>query len=116
MVSAGRVALTGASDHFDHYSVETDKYFSVAAYSPKRGQFAVVFQDITSAKRAEAALAEARARLKEGQDNPEVYRTASGQTFRNVAKYDEKVNALQEEVSSHEKNVEALKREIANLK
>lgn len=62
------------------------------------------------------ALEEARARLKEGQDNPEVYRTASGQTFRNVAKYDEKVNALQEEVSSHEKNVEALKTELSRFK
>ena len=33
------------------------------------------------------ALEEARLKLKEGQDNPEVYKTASGQTFRNVAKY-----------------------------
>lgn len=62
------------------------------------------------------ALEEARVKLKEGQDNPEVYRTASGQTFRNVAKYDEKVNALQEDVSAHEKNVEAIKTELSNLK
>jgi Domain of unknown function (DUF4124) len=62
------------------------------------------------------ALEEARLNLKEGQDNPEVYKTASGQTFRNVAKYDEKVNALQEEVSAHEKNVQALKTELSNLK
>lgn len=62
------------------------------------------------------ALDEARVKLKEGQDTPEVYKTPSGQTFRNVAKYDEKVNALQEEVSSHEKNVEALKTELSNLK
>lgn len=61
-------------------------------------------------------LQEARAKLKEGQDNPEVYKNASGQTFRNVAKYEEKVNALQEEVSAHEKNVEALKTELSNLK
>ena len=62
------------------------------------------------------ALEEARIRLKEGQDNPEVYKNASGQTFRNVAKYEEKVNALQEEVSAHEKNVKALQTELANLK
>jgi hypothetical protein len=62
------------------------------------------------------ALEEARTNLKEGQDNPEVYKNASGQTFRNVAKYEEKVNALQEEVSAHEKNVEALQAELANLK
>ena len=62
------------------------------------------------------ALEEARAKLKEGQDNPEVYKGANGQTFRNVPKYEEKVNALQEEVTSHEKNVEALQTELSNLK
>jgi hypothetical protein len=62
------------------------------------------------------ALEEARLKLKEGQDNPEVYKGANGQTFRNVAKYDEKVSALQADVDSHEKNVEALKTELSNLK
>jgi hypothetical protein len=62
------------------------------------------------------ALEEARARLKEGQESPEVYKGPDGKTFRNVAKYEEKVNALQEEVSSHEKNVQALQTELSNLK
>lgn len=62
------------------------------------------------------ALDDARAKLKEGQDTPEVYRNANGQTFRNVAKYNEKVSALQEDVDSHEKNIEALKTELSNLK
>ena len=62
------------------------------------------------------ALEEARQKLKEGQDSPEVYKGANGQTFRNVAKYDEKVNALQEDVSAHEKNIQALKTELSNLK
>ena len=62
------------------------------------------------------ALEEARAKLREGQENPETYKGPNGQTFRNVAKYEEKVNALQEDVSSHEKNVEALKTELSNLK
>lgn len=61
------------------------------------------------------ALEEARAKLKEGQDNPEVYKNANGQTFRNVAKYEEKVNNLQEDVTSHEKNIEALKTELSHL-
>lgn len=62
------------------------------------------------------ALEEARVKLKEGQDNPETYRTPDGKTFRNVAKYEEKVNALQEEVRTHEKNVEAIQTELSNLK
>jgi hypothetical protein len=64
----------------------------------------------------QAALEEARIKLKEGQDNPEISKDAKGQTFRNVAKYEEKVNALQEEVTAHEKNVEALQTELSNLK
>jgi hypothetical protein len=62
------------------------------------------------------ALEDARARLKEGKDNPEVHKGPNGQTFRDVTKYEEKVGALQEEVSSHEKNVGALQTELSNLK
>ncbi len=62
------------------------------------------------------ALEDARTRLKEGQDNPELYKNESGQTVRNVAKYEEKVNALQEDVSAHEKNIQAIKTELSNLK
>ncbi len=75
------------------------------------------------------ALGDARTKLKEGQDNPEVHqqtvvvgKTKDGApitqtvTNRDVAKYEEKVNALQEEVTSHEKNVEALQTELSNLK
>lgn len=62
------------------------------------------------------ALEDARAKLKEGQDMPEISKGPNGETFRNVAKYEEKVNALQEVVSSHEKNVEALQTELSNLK
>jgi hypothetical protein len=62
------------------------------------------------------ALEEARTKLQEGKDNPETSKGPNGQTFRNMAKYDEKVNALQEEVTNHEKNVEALQTELSNLK
>lgn len=61
------------------------------------------------------ALEEAQLKLKDGQDNPETYKGANGQTFRNVAKYEEKVNALQDDVTAHEKNIEALKTELSNL-
>ena len=62
------------------------------------------------------ALEEARLKLKEGQENPEVHKGANGQTYRDVAKYEEKINTLQDEVGSHEKNVEAIKTELSNLK
>lgn len=64
----------------------------------------------------ERALEEARIKLKEAEDNPEVYKTATGQTFRNVAKYEEKVNAARDDVKAHENNIKALKTEISNLR
>lgn len=61
------------------------------------------------------ALEEARRNLQEGEANPEVYKTADGKTYRNVAKYEEKVKALQEQVQTHEKNIDALNTELSNL-
>lgn len=52
----GETALTGKSIHFEDFSEEFGKYFEIAAFSPKRGQFAVVTADITERKQAEAAL------------------------------------------------------------
>jgi len=62
------------------------------------------------------ALDDARTKMREAEDNPEAYKNASGQTFRNVAKYDEKVNAAKDELTAHENNVKALKTELSNLK
>ncbi|GAB4126237.1 MAG: hypothetical protein Fur0040_08800 [Sideroxydans sp.] len=64
----------------------------------------------------EQALAEARLRLQEAQDTPQVYTGSDGKTYRNVSKYEEAVAAAQSEVASHEQNVRALKTELSNLK
>ncbi|WP_052288841.1 PAS domain S-box protein [Methanospirillum hungatei] len=59
----GRVALTGQSAHIENYSRELDKYFEVTAYSPRKGQFATLIQDITERSRHEALLKETNAYL-----------------------------------------------------
>ena len=64
----------------------------------------------------ERMLAEARQNLQEGEANPEVFRGKDGRIYRNVAKYDEKINALSAQVELHQKNVDALKAEISKLK
>lgn len=63
----------------------------------------------------EKLLEEARASLKEGEDNPEVYKGKDGKTYRNVAKYEEKVSVLKDQVELHQKNVEALKTELSKF-
>lgn len=64
----------------------------------------------------EKALAEARTRLQQAQDTPQVYTGADSKTYRNVAKYEEALAAAQSDVASHEQNIRALKTELSNLK
>ena len=64
----------------------------------------------------ERLLEEATQNLKEGEANPEVYQGKDGKTYRNVAKYEEKIKPLKEQVDLHRKNVEALKTELSRLK
>ncbi len=52
----GQVALTGNPIHFENFTGVLNKYFEVSAYSPRHGQFAAVFLDITARKRAEEEL------------------------------------------------------------
>ncbi len=64
----------------------------------------------------ERLLEEARKNLQEGGQTPEVYKGKDGKTYRNVAKFEEKMKTLQEQVTLHEKNIESLKSELSNLK
>ncbi|MFH2092093.1 MAG: ATP-binding protein [Pseudomonadota bacterium] len=52
----GHVALTGQEIRFEQYSQTIDKWFSVLAFSPQKGQFATIFEDITDRKQTEASL------------------------------------------------------------
>ena len=75
----------------------------------------------------EKLLAEAGQALKEGEENPEVFKvnrtitdkdgksSVVSETRRNVAKYEEKVKKLKEQVTLHEKNIVALKKELASV-
>ena len=71
----------------------------------------------------ETLLAEAKQALKDGEENPEVFRTTivgkDGKpqvvTRRAMGRYEEKVKNLQDNVTLHEKNLEAMKKELATL-
>lgn len=73
-----------------------------------------ILQDELSTE--EKLLEEARQNLKEGEENPEVYQGKDGKTYRNVAKYEEKIRTLSDQVELHRKNIEALKTELSRLK
>jgi PAS domain S-box-containing protein len=48
-----QVAATGNPALFEEYFAPMKKYFSVSVFSPERGQFATIFEDITERKQAE---------------------------------------------------------------
>lgn len=52
----GKVALEGRSLRFENYSERLNRWYLVSAYSPFKGFFATVFQDVTKRKRMESAL------------------------------------------------------------
>jgi hypothetical protein len=63
-----------------------------------------------------SALAQAQKAYTAGESNPEVFVTPAGATFRNVNKFQEKMQPLQADVDSHQKNIELLQKEIDALK
>ncbi|HWO57621.1 MAG TPA: PAS domain S-box protein [bacterium] len=51
----GRVALTGQPMEFEDYAAPLRRWYAVQAFSPRRGYFITIFQDISERKHAEAA-------------------------------------------------------------
>lgn len=62
------------------------------------------------------SLEQAKKDYAEGEANPEVFRNKDGGINRNVAKFEEKMKKLQEAVDLHEKNIQMLQKELANIK
>jgi two-component system CheB/CheR fusion protein len=60
----GRVALTGEAIQFQQFSVALQRWYEVAAFSPARGFFAVVFSDISEHMRLEDALRQSEHRYR----------------------------------------------------
>jgi hypothetical protein len=65
------------------------------------------------------ALAQAQKAYADGEASPEIYhkKNANGtvSTFRNMPKFDEKMQALRADVESHQKNIELLQKELNAL-
>jgi PAS domain S-box-containing protein len=59
----GRVALTGKPELFELEVKPLSRWFSISVYSPEKGYFVAVFDNITQRKQAEQALRDKLAEL-----------------------------------------------------
>ena len=59
----GRVALSGETIHFENYYKEIGVYYDITAYSPEKGQFAILFLDISERKQSDLTIREKNAYL-----------------------------------------------------
>jgi PAS domain S-box-containing protein len=64
-----RVATTGEPIRWEHYQPTFDAWYSLAVYSPNRGEFIAVSDDISERKRAERALLDEYERRRVMTDN-----------------------------------------------
>lgn len=60
-----RVSETGEPHSFEQYFEPMDKYFFISVFSPKKGDFATVFLDITQLKKSEIELIAAKEQAEE---------------------------------------------------
>ena len=55
-----RIAANGGHLEYEHFSRELERHYEVKVFSPKQGQFAMLFQDISERKKMEAGLVQAK--------------------------------------------------------
>lgn len=80
----GQVALTGIPTRIKQFAAPLGRYYDTVAYSPRSGQVAVLFSDVTARKQAEQALRESEKK----------YRTLTENTPAVIQRFDEKLRVI----------------------
>ena len=60
----GQVALIGKPLTYENHVREFDRYYDTFSFCPRKGQFAVVFHEVTESRRAQLALAQSEAKYR----------------------------------------------------
>lgn len=69
----GRVAVTGEPARMEVFFDPMRRHFRILVFSPARGEFATVFEDVTAAKEMEAALTATNAELRARNEELDAY-------------------------------------------
>ena len=56
----GKVTITGKPARYENYSEQLKKWFSVIAYSPSKGRFVTIFEDVSERRQAQMELSRQR--------------------------------------------------------
>lgn len=73
----------------------------------------ILVQELNAERKA---LEEAKRAYEDGESNPEMFTAANGKRFRNVPKFEDKMQKLEADVKAHERNVKLLEKELAAAK
>lgn len=78
----GKVAQTGQATRFEHYNSPLDRHFIISVYSPKKGQFVTIFEDISEQIKAANHLRQNEEKFRmlfETMSQGVVYQNAAGE-------------------------------------
>ena len=92
----GKVALSGTPVRFENFAADLDRFFDVQVFSPQKGQFALVFSEITEQRRVNEELQRKNNEL--GQLNEDLQATEE-ELRQSISDLSEKEHQLQESES-----------------
>jgi PAS domain S-box-containing protein len=102
----GKVALTGKETKLESFSETLNKWFSIKAYSPTKGYFATIFEDITDRKNSELEMEDSKNKLED------LVKERTGELEAKVSELDEAVKVF----VGREIVIVRLKEEVEELK
>jgi PAS domain S-box-containing protein len=99
-----KVAAGGKPSYFETYFPPMEKHFAISVFSPEKGKFATVFNDITERKRAEETLQKTLAELEHSNKDLEMFAYAASHDLQAPLRHIENFSQLLQKSTSDRLN------------